>query len=320
MHPRTSQTRLSLLSLCLAALAPQAGAQMALTPGAITAGFGLTTFATGFPTETAIGPLGIAFNGSSVIVSDYPGNVRVFSTDTDGQTAASAPVGQNYGAHNAVGLAKVGGAFYMTQQANGDVVQINPNGTFNQVIKTGLPSAAGIVTNPVNGHIFASIGGSEVVDIDPLAKTSRVFKNIVADGLTTDGTTLYAATSGHVIGYRLSDGAQVFDAGAIGDVPDGAALGTGALAGEIFVNTNGGRLLEYNLTGVPVATLIGTGGSRGDFVTVDPTNGTLLLTQSDRILRLSFQGGGFGSTPEPGVLALLSGLGVVAVGLLRRRK
>ena len=33
-------------------------------------------------------------------------------------------------------------------------------------------------------------------------------------------------------------------------------------------------------------TVIGTGGSRGDFVTVDPNNGSLLLDQSDSILRL----------------------------------
>ena len=33
-------------------------------------------------------------------------------------------------------------------------------------------------------------------------------------------------------------------------------------------------------------TIIASGGSRGDFVTVDPNNGTLLVTQSDRIMRL----------------------------------
>jgi hypothetical protein len=33
-------------------------------------------------------------------------------------------------------------------------------------------------------------------------------------------------------------------------------------------------------------TIIASGGSRGDFVTVDPDNATLFVTQSDRILRL----------------------------------
>lgn len=320
MNLRTSPIRLSVLALGLAALAPQAGAEMALTSGATTAGFALTTFATGFPLDGNIGPLGIAFSGGSVIVSDYPGNVRVFSTDADGQSATSFPVAHNYGSHNAIGLASAGGAFYMTAQAAGNVMQINPDGTFNQMILPSLPSATGIVSNPANGHLFVSTGGfGAVVDINPITKTSSIFKNISADGLTTDGVTLYAETNNSIIGYRLSDGAQVFNSGSIGDGPDGTALGTGSLAGEIFVNTNGGRLLEYNLTGTPVATLIGTGGTRGDFVTVDP-NGTLLLTQSDRILRLAApQGGGFG-TPEPGTLALLGSFGVVASLLRRRRK
>ena len=309
---------LSLLSLSLATLAPQAGAQMFLTMGAKTAGFSLTTFALGFPSASSVGPLGIAFDGGKVIVSDYPGNVRVFSTDTDGQSAGSVAVAQNYGFANAVGIAQSGGAYYMTQQGAGNIVQINANGTFNQTILTGHPGATGIVANPANGHLFVSENG-RVVDIDPGAKTSSVFKNIGADGLTTDGVTLYAETNSHIIGYNILSGAQVFDSGFIGGGPDGTALGTGTLAGEIFVNTNDGHLLEYNLMGTPTATIIGEGGSRGDFVTVDP-NGTLLLTQTNRILRLTAPtGGGFG-TPEPGALATVGALGVVAAGLLRRRR
>ena len=293
---------------------------MSLTAGATTAGFALTTFATGFPSSGNVGPLGIAFSGGSVIVSDYPGNVRVFPTDSDGQSAASVPVAQNYGGANAVGIASVGGAYYMTQQSAGNLVQINANGTFNQTILTGLPAATGIAADPANGHLFVStIGTNLVYDVDPIAKTKTLFKNISADGLTTDGVTLYAEANNRILGYRISDGAQVFDSGAIGDGPDGTALGTGSLAGNIFVNTNGGRLLEYNLLGMPVATTIGTGGSRGDFVTVDP-NGTLLLTQTDRILRLAApQGGSFG-VPESGTLALMGSLSVMALGLLRRRR
>jgi hypothetical protein len=56
-------------------------------------------------------------------------------------------------------------------------------------------------------------------------------------------------------------------------------------------------------------TMIGMGGSRGDFVTVDPTNDTLLITQTDRILRLT----GAAFIPEPSSVALMA---VGAVGLL----
>jgi len=294
-------------------------AQMILTADAITAGFGLTTFTSGFSTIANIGPLGITFDGNRVIVSDYPGNVRVFPTDVDGQLASSVAVAQNYGVGNAVGLAQVGANYYMTQQGVGSVVQINPNGSFKQAIITGLGGATGIAANPLNGHLFVSATG-RLVDIDPVAQTFSLFKSVSADGVTTDGLTLYASVNNHIIGYRISDGAQVFDTGFISGGSDGTALGTGSLAGNIFVNTNDGHLLEYNLFGLPVQTIIGQGGSRGDFVTVDP-NGTLLLTQSDRILRLiAPQGGGFGSVPEPGSLGLFGGFALSGAFLLRRRR
>ena len=78
--------------------------------------------------------------GSTVLVSDYPGNVRVFATDTDGPDCRlAAPIAQNYGFANAVGIAQVGGGIYMTQQGSGDLIQINNNGTFDQNIVGGIP-------------------------------------------------------------------------------------------------------------------------------------------------------------------------------------
>ena len=311
---------LCLLALGGTALSPvQAQAQMQLTADAIAAGFSLSTFATDFPSAFAIGPLGIAFNGGKVIVSDYPGHVRIFSTDTDGQSAGSAPVGHTYAFGNANGIAFSDGRYYMTQYFAGRLLQINADGTPNQTIVTGFAHVDGIVTNPTNGHLFISTD-TGIIDVDPIAKTSKVFQPVRADGLTTDGTTLYAVINGRrIVGYRLSDGAQVFNSGVLNDGPDGTVLGTGTLAGNIFANTNGGRLLEFNLTGTPVATVLGIDGSRGDYVTVDP-NGTLLLTQSDRILRLTAPvGGGFG-TPEPGPIALMLAGGLTGASLLWRKR
>src|SRR5690242_14132778 len=80
-----------------------------------TALFTLSTFADNFPTTgTCCGPLGIAFpTTGGVMVADYPGNVRVFATDTDGQQASAGVIGQNFGFHNGVGLASLNGAIYM---------------------------------------------------------------------------------------------------------------------------------------------------------------------------------------------------------------
>jgi sugar lactone lactonase YvrE len=282
-------------------------------------GLTLSTFASGFPSSSSVGPLGIAFvpNGT-VLVSDYPGNVRVFPNDTDGQNAAGAPVAQNYGGANAVDLAQLGGNIYMTRQGIGDLVQINNSGTFNQVIVTGMPAATGMVADPLNGALYVStVGNGVIYKVDPIAKTKSAFVNASADGLTISGddSTIYGEVGGHILGWNVISATQVFDSGLIAGGPDGAAVGAGLFAGELFVNTNSGQLFEINLA-THAQTLIGTGGTRGDFVTVDTTNDTLLLTQTDRILRLT--GASF-STPEPGYLVLLA-VGLAAMAILRARR
>lgn len=296
-------------------------ADMMLTTAGVDQNLTLSTFATGFPSSSSVGPLGIAFLPSGgLLVSDYPGNVRLFATDADGQNASSAPVAQNYGGANAVGLAQTGGQIYMTRQATGDLVQINPNGTFNQVIVTGMPDATGIVADQLTGHLFVSLPNSGVIyDVDPVAKTKIVFATVAdPDGLTmsADGSTLYAEANGHIIGWNTTSKAQVFDSGAIPGGPDGTAIGAGFFAGELFVNTNSGQLIEINQS-THAQTLLATGGSRGDFVTVDPNNDTLLLTQTDRVLRVT--GITFTTTPEPTSLGLVGvGFGL-AVLVFRRR-
>jgi hypothetical protein len=279
--------------------------RIALTRAGQALGLSLSTFATGFPATAGnggtgshiAGPTGIAFPaGGGVLVGDAPGNVRRFPADADvpGQTAPSAPVGQNYGLDNALGLAQVGTHIYMTQLLNGQVVEINPDGTLNQVIVSGIGKAAGIVASPTTGHLFVStIDNNQVFEVDPFAKTASLFANASFDGLviSADGGTLYGArvfgdgaTQGHVWGYSTSTKALVFDSGFLGTVGiDGLALGAGPLAGNIFVNTNDGTVLEVNLTAL-AQTVMATNGTRGDFMTVDP-NGTLLLTQSDAIVR-----------------------------------
>jgi hypothetical protein len=319
---------LGLAASALLAIAWPAQAQLTLTPAGLADNFTLSTFASGFPTSSNVGPLGMAFVGGKVLVSDYPGNVRVFATDTDGQSAGAAPIAQNYGGANAIGMAQIGGKIYMTQQGNGTLVQINNDGTFNQIIATGLPAATGIIADPFTGNVFVStIGNNVIYTIDPVAKTATPFKNIEADGLSLsgDGKTLYGANgNGHIYGFDTTTAAQIYDSGFIPDGVDGTAIGTGALAGNLFVNTNGGTVWEVNL-GTNAQTLIAKGGSRGDFVSVDPTNDTLLLTQTDSIVRLSApSGGGFGgnATPEPSTVAsfALGALGLAGLLLRARRR
>lgn len=338
------------LAVCLVlAVASQSHAGLTLTPAGAGQGFTLTTFASGFPTVGsgtpgfADGPFGIGFPaGGAVLVLDIFGDMRRFPTDTDGQTAAAAPITYMYGNHdpqnpiyNPGDIAASGGNLYITLSHSDLVVQINADGTFNQNIASvsATPdAAAGIAVNPVNGHLFVSVedASNSVVDVDPIAKTVTPFVSTVQspDGMTfnASGSILYVSTldqflPGRVVGFDVVTKAQVFDSGIITGGPDGLAIGTGALAGNLFVNTNDGRVVEINLA-THVQTEIANGGSRGDFVKVDPNNGTLLLIQSDSIVRLTPPpGGGFeGAVPEPSTLTICSllVLGSAVIGFRRR--
>ena len=322
------------LTLLLWWSAGGARADMMLTPAASAQGFQLSTFASGFPGFGGVGPLGIAFpTGGGVLVTDYPGNVRFFPTDTDGQNASRIAPAASYGLSNAVGLAQVGSNIYMTQQGNNAIVQINSNGTYNRYVAGGLYQATGVVTNPANGHLFVSTsinGHDEIFEVNPATGAAKLFLNSTLDGLTItpDGKTLFGAgpDAGKILGYDTSTGKLVYESGPIDGEVDGVALGTGNLAGNLFVNTHAGTLIEINLA-TGAETLIATGGSRGDFVMPDPNNGSLLLTQSDSVLRLTAPpGGGFGpqandapSVPEPSTLALLA-LGTSALAGWRWRR
>jgi hypothetical protein len=318
----------------------RAKADLMLTQTAKDEGFQLSTFATGFPSFGNVGPAGIGFtSGGGVLVSDYPGNVRLFPTASDGQVASAAPVGQNYNVANAAGIAQIGNNFYMAQQhaAGGGVVQISANGSFIRNVANGIAEATGIIANPSNGHLFVStsLGGSSVFDVNPVTGAARVFANVQVDGMaiTADGKTLYGAVvagnmANHIVSFDTATG-KLTDLGYVPYDVDGAALGGGTFAGNIFVNTNDGFVVEINLA-TGLQTLIASGGSRGDFVMPAP-DGSLLLTQSDSILRLtpppggSFNGPGTGGpndephTPEPSTLALF-GLGAAALAGWRWRR
>jgi hypothetical protein len=290
-----------------------AQAAIALTPAGIAQGLKLTTFASGYPNTEDVGPLGVAFtNTGGVLTTDKLGNMRLFPTSADNQLASAAPVTQNYGLNGSTGLAHFGGHIYMSRQGNGDVVEVNQDGTFKQTILTGLPYATGIIANPVSGHLYVStIGINAVYDIDPVAKTKTLFANGDVDGLTVsdDGSTLYLiGENGIITGYNTTTKAVVFAPLTVSPFIDGAVIGRGTLAGNMFVNTRDGKIIEVNLAS-KVQTTIADGGSRGDFAYADASDNSLLFTQTDRIVRLAEAS--VGAVPLPaGVWAgALTGLG-----------
>src|SRR5579884_1515912 len=134
-----------------------ARAGMTLTAAGTSAGFTLSTFADGFPSSGAVGPVGITFltNGAVMVSSYAAGRNAVFATDTDGQHYSGAAISTS-SYFTPSGLTNDGGTIYQALQSPGTVIQVDNNGNFVQTIATGMSSATGIVRNPTNSHLFVS--------------------------------------------------------------------------------------------------------------------------------------------------------------------
>jgi hypothetical protein len=291
----------------------------------------ITVFADGFPNGGGDGPFGVAFTkaGGVLVGQAFTTNVYGFATDTDGQHASGATLVNSgnvfLGMIQTADKAHIYGANY----SNGSIVELNQDGSLNRVVTSGLPSGlAGLVINPNTGHLLVSDQNSgHIWDVNPTTGAASVFLNEEGDGLSIAGNTLYVAHRGTqaVQGFDLTTKALVFDSGSIAGGIDGNAAGFGALAGKIIVNMNNGTVVMVDIA-TKSQTTIANGGGRGDFVYVDPNDGSLLLINGLEIDRLSIPGGSFvppseTATPEPSTLVLAcTGL----VGLLgyraRRRK
>ena len=309
-----------------------ARAALTLTAAGITDGFGLSLFAdTPGPASACCGPLGIATNNlGQVVLQYYPVGLNFVFNDVDGQhlpgtALSSAPfVSSTYGA----AITNDGGTLYAgNNDQSGQVFQLNPNGSSaGAVPNTAGTAGHGIATNPVTGHLEAA-SANGIFDIDPVTGASFLIKNVNADGVSVsaDGKTVYAAIGGDVFGFDISSGNQVYDSGNIGS-PDGTGViqGNNQFSGDIIANDNDGTVKLLDPVALTVAT-IASGGTRGDYVGLDLTNGSLFLTQSDSVYRLtcgpncSFTPPPPPGVPEPATLTLI-GTGLVAFGLIRRRR
>ncbi len=310
-----------------------------LTQDAIDAGFGLTTFVSGFSQRFdvgnvgsgGLGPLGIAFVGDGVIISDGDGYIRSLPSRADGQTIPSVNGSTPYfGFVGAMGLAELNGQYYAGGYfQNPGLLAISSTGVYqNNISHDRIRSLA---VDSINNVLYAA--GTGIFRFDPIANSYTNLGGLIpelnteVDGITTDGTILYATSSftgndwESVRGYRLSDGLKVFDSGRIDGV-DGTVLGQGSLAGKLYANTNFGELFEIDLIDPTQRRLIISNGTRGDFVSVDPYDGTLLVTQSTGILRLTAPAGGSfsnQSVPEPSSF-LVFAAAAVCTSVVRKRR
>ena len=306
-----------------------AQAALTLTAAGTSLGFNLSLFADQFPnTGYCCGPLGIGMNNlGQVVIQDYNGasSVNAVFADVDGQhfsnQISSTPyVSNSYGA----ALANSGGQLYATNQDSGGVVnKLNPNGSIAAPLTGPGAGGHGLWTNPITGHLVASVSGNLINDINQLTGSfTTIVSGYDVDGVSVsqDGTVIYGATGGRVLGWNYA-GAVVYDSGFLGS-PDGTGViqGSNLLSGDIIANSNDGTVWLLNPT-THVNTIIANNGSRGDYVGVDNTNGSLFLSQTDSVYRLTcgVDCAFTNAVPEPETYALmLAGLGVL--GLVSRRR
>jgi hypothetical protein len=256
----------------------------------------------------------------------------------DGQTPASVLATVAVPAGAAYSVATTPSGVYYAGNGSG-YYKVNPTTlgttllTLAQVSGQNPESLLGMWANPVNGHLISS-SYQGLLDIDPVTGNVHVITTTTGfDGVTVDptGTIACGEIGGGVQCYTIAGtNALVENFNTIGHAPDGTGFITGsALNGDLIVNNNDGTVGVVDYTS-GVETIIASGGTRGDFVSPDLTNGTLFLASADQVERLTLAGAtigcgnncGSGQTgsgvPEPTTLALL-GLGFVSLVFVRRR-
>ena len=322
------------VALMLAA-APAAQAALTLTAAGVSDGFVLSTFVSGYNFGGAYGPIGQGVDSKGHVITGSVGdrNVYVFN-DVDNQTLASAISSTHYvdqtGNPN-IAMTSLNGHVYgaQLQCCGADYREFFDDGTSAPLpgavnASGGLTNYLGVWGDPSSGLLFAA-SNSGIAKINPLTGAFTVIDpGVFPDGITVspDGKTLYAEVGGGISAFNASTGAFL-QSYSVGHSPDGTGVIVGGLFnGQVVVNNNDGTVGLLNPVNSDY-TIIAEGGTRGDFVSPDRTNGTLFMSELDAVYRLSCGPncsiGSNPGVPEPASWALML-LGFGAMGAALRRQ
>lgn len=317
------------------AAAPAAHAALTLTAAGVTDGFVLSTFVSGYNFNT-YGPIGQGIDKQGHVVTGSAGDLKIYTfKDVDNQHLPDALSATSYAAETGnpnIAMTSLNGHVYGAQLQGGpsDYREFFDDGTSTALpgavnAPGGLTNFLGVWGDPSSGLLYAA-SNSGVAKINPLTGDfSVLIPGLGPDGITVspDGKTLYAEVSGGINSYKTSDG-SFLQSYAVGHSPDGTGVIVGGLFdGQVIVNNNDGTVGLLNPFNSDY-TIIAEGGTRGDFVSPDRSNGTLFMSELDAVYRLSCGpncsiGSQNPGVPEPSTWALLiTGFG--AVGAVLRKQ
>ncbi len=261
------------------------------------AGFASSLYATGFASSgisSGVGPVGLVMDSSGTLYVADNANGELYTVPAGGGVAKPLAQDQLFGlAESSSGRlygATLGGTIYEVSKTTGALIR--------DIVSVG--SAEGIGFDPLSGDLFVdATANNEIIRVSHLEDGQPVTTSVYATGAPLDGIdfgsggTMYVANTGAGIVYSVSGTNQPAPHNLVVaarlPVPDGTAVGGTAGSQFLAVNENNGNVMMVNLT-TGAQTLIASGGTRGDFVTVG-SDECLYATQSASIERVTSSDG-----------------------------